>query len=418
MTPKALNTKRVVAEKRKLSEDSTCSSKKPRSDHSDSEFDAETLEKIDAIVEHHKTHVYQPEVLTQTQEMNQPLVAMNAESNLYQPALHGPAGNPLIDVEHKMFKGKRYVNVKYHGLSQKHLIGQGRQCYKMSVMTPFGKTRYCDALPYGSARNRFNDPESEFYRPPLSRRKPRLLDSTLSFQLTNERIDESEITNTEMDRFFDWMENCESMIFNQVAAKLDQLFPSIANQIKSAIEKEGDVVTKDKIRAKLSVAWKGIVRNDPKASHIRLMQLQPRLFRFATPEEQKLLASSDFESESKDDEITKLLKGSLTKPEGDDEKPMPKWDNDLSVFRCKTNAEQDQNPNGGPFEKMTYDEIRTKFAGQNAVVSVTLELSLASNDTKITLKHEPIGVLYLASASKFAVAPTLTNPSAIRFNFA
>jgi len=369
---------------------------------------------LDAIDKATDVALYNKRVLEKFSKLNEPLIKLDRQMNLYKPPLKNAKGNELINVRRKKYKGKFYTNITYTGLNQKFLIGTGHRCFKFSAMTPFARTRFCDELPFGLFRNRFNDPNSEDYKEP--KYKLKLMNSALSFQLTNERLTESQFTNEAMDEWLDWAEQVDRIVFEQVFKNIEKLYPAIYTQIKNKLEKDEKETTSENIRKSLSERWRGIVNVDSKSTQTRYVNFALRLFRFASQTEIQLLEQSDFECISKNEEITKALKKTLTQiPDGSDD-PIPRWENELDVYRCLSNQERKQNPEGGLFIKMTYDEIKDTFAGKNCIVSVAMEFSLGTNDNVITLKHEPIGILYLGNVNLFDTKPELANINDICFD--
>lgn len=357
-------------------------------------------------------------------KLNEPIQELNKQMNLYMPPIRNNAGTSLIAVKVAVSKGNRYVNVKYNGLPQKYLLGTGKRLFKFSLMSPFGRVRYVDPLPFGSVRNRWNDPQSQSYR--VSKFTKALIDSQLQYQLTNERLTEDELDNAEMNAFFDYVQDVEEDIFDKLLCNLDKFFPAIHGQIKKELDEENEKrkkdglkeieLTKETLRPVLRSRWKGIVQRDSDNASIRYIQFAPRLFRAAKDEELDLLKSSNFQCRSKEDEITELLKISLKVPLGDTKTVCPRVDNDLNMFRCLSNKERELNPEGSPFVHMSFNEEKELFAEKSSITSVAFEISLGTNDTKISLRHDHMGLLWLSDLRLFEKAPELTGASKIRFN--
>ncbi len=377
------------------------------------EFTEDDLKNIDNAVIQHQA---EPAKATDggRSTLNKPIEMLNEQMNLYMPPLKDEHGNDLISVNLAVKGNQRYVNVRYTGKPQKFLVGTGQRLYKFAAMSPFARTRYVDPLPYGSFKNRWNDPNSETYR--QSKFKISQMASSLQFQLTNERLSEDELENKEANPWLAWNQQVDSMVFEQVLKNLNKFFPSIHSQIQKNLDKVGMEMTRENVRRELLSVWKGLVETDPKTKQIQYMQFSQKLFRFASDQEQAKLSCEEFQCRSGDPELTQLLKNSLVQIPANETKPQPRWENDLKLYRCLSNEERLSNPEGSPFVRMTYEEERDLFSDKNSIVSVAYEFSLGCNDTKITLRHDPIGIIWLGKLDLFERAPVLANPSAIRFD--
>lgn len=336
-------------------------------------------------------------------QISYPLMQMNDQMHLYKPELVNEEGKSLVVVSKK---GK-YINVEYKGMPQKFPFGFDKPMYKMTLMTPFALTRYVDPLPFGSVRNRFNDPTSTYFK--QSKIVRELIKSQLGFQLTNDRITTSELQNTEMNHWFTWLDTLEGIIFEQVLKNINNLDSNIYDKIKRTLDKAGQDTTNENMRRVFrDQHWKGIKEMDAKNDLLQVVGFNPQVFNIATDVQKQLLAASDYKCLSGNPEITAMLKESL-------HSDWPRWENDFNMYRVLSKAEREANPDL-LFAKMSYDEVIRDFAGKSTVVSVVFQLSITIHQEVVRLKHEPIGFIYYGSSRLFEAPMQLNNVAAIQFD--
>lgn len=101
-------------------------------------------------------------------------------------------------------------------------------------------------------------------------------------------------------------------------------------------------------------------------------------------------------------------------------KPIPRWENELHIYRILSPAERKENPNSNPFVLMTVDEqIRLMGCKKKSIVSVAYRVSLTARErSKIKVQYDPLAIVWYGWAEFFTQQQTMNNAADIQFDFA
>jgi hypothetical protein len=411
-------------------EDHAKKAKVEQSDSADG-LDSDTFAEAEQVESDHSEPVLQqvcaePLVISNnrdTSSVNAPLYKLDEQMHLIRTPVKDERGNSLLSIKITAKGINRYINIKYAGPPQLLLVGNNSTCYGFTKMTPFAVARYCDPLPMGSMMNMFNDKNSPKYVP-NPKFPVKLKTAKFSFQLCNERFQGSEATNVEYDNFLDEMVSIENELFEQSLLQLSKQFPAqyayITEQVESHQDPSQREMTKANIRSVFSTMFGRGVAAGKDAPNSRYIPFSQPLLRIAKQSEIEQLQNPDFKCQSGNQQITDYLKQQLTYTDEDMSKPIPRWENELKIYRILSPAERKENPDSNPFVLMTVDEqIRLMGCKKKSIVSVAYRVSLTARErSKIKVQYDPLAIVWYGWAEFFTQQQTMNNAQDIQFDFA
>ncbi len=359
---------------------------------------------------------------------NAPLWKLNAHMNVFFPSLYFPDQKSKIKVSKKETKNnndqlKTYINIYNMDRSRPQALVSflNVNLIQFTVMSPFAATRWPSPFPYGTHRDRWNDPDSTEGAKKAANLRVKKQDSTFSFEITDRAIDNNSASNRLMSDWLDYMEHLDSLMMYTVAMQLEELFPVHYAALCAKVVEKGQAVTPERVALMMKQnAWRGLVNRDKNG--VRKIKIIQQVFRYANAVEKAVIDMPDYECQSGEPELTKWIKKSLTY-EDMDGKPMgARWEADIPVFRCRSKQERETSCPEQLFEQLSYKEAGMVISTDSNVIATVFSLKLTCDASVIYLKGDVKAYIWLGAAPKYSGNNSnnfeLPNPMDINFDSA